>query len=162
MKVFPCKTAVCGIVAACLGVALGACQGTTDLKSSRATPPGAEDGPTLAQFTDIPIPAGATMDVPRSLILGPGDAWIGRLVFRTSAGVLETLAFYSREMPAFSWQEITRVRSEVSVLTYVRGARAATIQIAGTTLGGSEVNVTVSPKAQGVGGGNGVRSAPLN
>ena len=63
-------------------------------------------------------------------------------------------------MPGFGWQEITRVRAEVSVLSYTRSGRAATIQIAGTTLGGSEVNFTVSPQAQGPIGGGAVQSTP--
>ncbi|MBT7526122.1 MAG: hypothetical protein HN658_02355 [Rhodospirillales bacterium] len=87
------------------------------------------------------------MNVERSLILGPKDAWIGRLVFTTSTNAQQVFEFYSREMPGFGWQEVTRARSKVSILTYTRGQRATTVLIAGTSLGGSEVNFTISPTA---------------
>jgi hypothetical protein len=131
-----------------LAGALAACAPTADLKATQSGGGGAMAGPTLAQFSDIPIPRGAAMDLERSLIFGPGDGWIGRLVYTTSLGTQDAFDFYGREMPAFGWQEITRVRARINIMTYVRGARAATIQIEHRTLGGAEVNVTVSPQAQ--------------
>lgn len=166
MKKFGRKTALILAIAFIPG-ALAACSRGADIQPARATQADGQPGPSLAQFTDIPIPAGATMDVPRSLLLGPRDFWIGRLVFRASPRTQDTFEFYAREMPAFGWQEITRVRAETSVLTYTRDGRAATIQISTTTWGGSEVSLTVSPQAQpampGMGtGAGGVQSAPLN
>lgn len=157
MKNSPWKPALCFILLA----ALAGCGQTTELQASRASEGGQDSGPSLAQFSDIPIPSGASMNVGRSLIFGPRDGWIGRLVFTTSDGPQQTFEFYARQMPGFGWQEITRVRAEVSVLSYTRSGRAATIQIAGTTLGGSEVNFTVSPQAQGAIGGGAVQSTPL-
>ena len=140
------------------GLVLG-CAPTADLKATRsASADGTGAATSLAQFSDIPIPRGATMNLDRSLIFGAADGWIGRLVFTNSLGSQEAFEFYGREMPAFGWQEITRVRAQTSVMTYTRGARAATIQITRTTLGGSEVNLTVSPQAQAapMGGGGGI------
>ncbi|MGE0651243.1 MAG: hypothetical protein AB7P12_05780 [Alphaproteobacteria bacterium] len=127
---------------------LAACAPTADLKATQSGSGAARAGPTLAQFSDIPIPRGAAMDLERSLIFGPGDGWIGRLVYTTSLSTQDAFDFYGREMSAFGWQEITRVRARINIMTYVRGARAATIQIEHRTLGGAEVNVTVSPQAQ--------------
>lgn len=134
------KTMVCVIAAGFLG----ACAQTADLQASAT---GKETGapPSLAQFTDIPIPAGATMNMERSLILGPHDTWIGRLVYTTSLRPQQAFAFFGREMPGFGWREITQVRARISILTFVRGDRAATIQIDSTTLGGAAVDFTVSP-----------------
>ena len=53
-----------------------------------------------------------------------------------------------RDRPKFGWQEITTVRSEVSVLTYSRNSRVATIQIRNRTLGGAVVDITVSPRGR--------------
>jgi hypothetical protein len=123
---------------------LAGCAQTADLQASAT---GKDKGapPSLAQFTDIPIPAGATMNMERSLILGPHDTWIGRLVYTTSLGPQQVFAFFGREMPGFGWREITQVRARISILTFVRGDRAATIQIDSTTLGGAAVDFTVSP-----------------
>jgi len=123
---------------------LAGCAQTADLQAS-ATGKNMGAPPTLAQFTDIPIPAGATMNMERSLILGQHETWIGRLVFTTSLGPQQTFAFFGREMLGFGWREITQVRARVSILTFVRGDRAATIQIDTTTLGGAAVDFTVSP-----------------
>ena len=114
------------------------------------------------QFTDIPIPAGARMDLDRTLILGPRDSWIGRLVFTSGAGPNDLFEFYNRELPRFGWAGITAVRAGTSVLSFQRGERVATVQITRTTLGGSEVLVTISPRGSMDGSaGSTMPSSPL-
>jgi hypothetical protein len=142
MNKLSCISTVCFAFAALLG-----CTATADLQASRSGE-GTAQGPSLAQFNDIPIPQGASMNLERSLILGAAEGWIGRLVYTTSLGPQQSFEFFGREMPAFGWQEVTRVRARINILTYTRGTRAATIQISRTTFGGSEVNFTVSPQAQ--------------
>ncbi|CAN0548828.1 unnamed protein product, partial [Laminaria digitata] len=102
----------------------------------------------FAQFPDIAVPAGAKMDVERSLVLGARDDWIGRLSMSAGGSSSEAYDFFLREMPKFGWQEITTVRSEISVLTYSRRERVATIQIRRNTLGGSAIDITVSPRCR--------------
>lgn len=123
----------------------------------------------FAQFPDIAVPAGAKMDVERSLVLGARDDWIGRLSMNTTGSTSESYDFFLREMPKFGWQEITTVRSEVSVLTYSRSGRVATIQISRKTLGGSAIDITVSPRGRppaasatgtGTGTGNAMPASP--
>ena len=46
----------------------------------------------------------------------------------------------------FGWQEVTSVRAIISVLTYERGPRVATIQILSNKIKGTVVTVTMSPK----------------
>ena len=104
--------------------------------------------PGFAQFPDIAVPAGATMDVERSLVLGARENWIGRLSMNVPGDAPKTYEFFLREMPKFKWQDITTVRSEVSVLTYSRDNRVATIQITKRTLRGSAVDITVSPRGR--------------
>jgi uncharacterized lipoprotein YajG len=128
------------------GLGLAACQNPPQISASDTTPEGpAADQPRLTRFSDIPIPAGAQMNVTRSLILGPTDSWVGRLVFNASTGSQTLYQFYTREMPRFKWQEVIRVRAQVSILTYTRDARTATVQISSTTLGGSVVSITMAP-----------------
>ena len=114
--------------------------------SSRASEGPALDKAQAQQFTDIPIPAGARMDLERTLILGPRETWIGRLVFTSGAGPNDLFDFYNRELPRFGWTGITAVRAGTSVLSFSRAERIATVQISRTTLGGSEVLVTISPR----------------
>ena len=102
----------------------------------------------FAQFPDIAVPAGAKMDVERSLVLGNRSDWIGRLAMDTVQGTAANYDFFLREMPKYGWQEITTVRSETSVLSYSRNDRIATIKITKKTLGGSQVDITVSPRGR--------------
>lgn len=141
-------------LASAIALALAACTPTADeappsaAASSSAGPTKAAVG--FAQFPDIAVPAGARMDVDRTLVLGARDAWIGRLAMSSSGGVTETFDYFMGEMPKFGWQEITTVRSEVSVLTYAREGRIATVQIRPRTLGGALIDVTVSPRGRPV------------
>jgi hypothetical protein len=102
--------------------------------------------PGFAQFSDVPIPTGADIKMDRSFIFGAADAWTGRVVLTNSFNVGSMYDFYKANTPKYGWEEITSVRSAVSVLTYTRGERVLIVQIQGRTLWGSEVGLTVSPR----------------
>lgn len=159
MNTSPLRLALC--LAAALGLA--ACSRGTDLPPASSAAQG--DQPANFQLvTDIPIPSGATMDNDRSLILSDRDRWTGRVVMRLFNSANEVTAFYQQQMPNFGWQPMMSVIAETSVLTYVRGDRAATVQVERRTVYGSVVSVTVAPK-QSEGGsassyGGGYDSAP--
>ena len=104
-------------------------------------------------FPDIPIPDGAEMIVDRTLVVGT-DNWFGQLALSAPHGAASMFDFYRNRLPQFSWSEITSVRAPVSVLTYERDDRILQMQIKGTTLGGSEITITVSPR----GTNNGTKS----
>ena len=116
--------------------------------SSRPDETGATTQATFAQFSDIPVPEGARMDLERSLVLGEREAWIGRLVMAVSQDASRLFDFYFREMPRFDWAPVTTIRAEISVLSYTRGDRVATIQIRDQTIRGATVSITISPKGQ--------------
>jgi hypothetical protein len=100
----------------------------------------------FARFPDLPMPVKAELNMVKTLVFGTNDSWIGRLVISASHGPNDMFDFYKQEMTGFDWQEITSVRSDTSVMTYVRDKRVATIQISGATLSGAKVIITVSPK----------------
>ena len=119
-----------------------------------------------AQFTDIPVPAGAKMDLDRTLVFGEKNLWIGRLVFTTELGASDAYDFFTTELPRFGWQSVTMVRSRTNILIYTRDNRAATLAITGQKLGGSTVFFSVSPLNSGKDGNNlspsdGIQVVPL-
>ena len=135
-----------------LPVALALLLGVAGCSHTLSPSPNAEantpPAPSFSQFTDIPIPEDAHMDPDRTLLLGQGDAWVGRLVF-TVRGVFSEQApdlfdFFKANMPTYHWQEISSVRAAISVMTWQRGDRIATVQIEETTLG-AEVILTMAP-----------------
>jgi hypothetical protein len=132
---------------------LAACS-TSMTPSSTGESTGAP-APSFSQFTDIPVPEGARMDRDKTLLLGQGDNWVGRLDFTlrwTSAP--ELFDFYKAQMPGYHWQEISSVRAAISIMTYRREERIATVQIEDTTLG-AEVIITMSPANTGGSGASG-------
>lgn len=97
-------------------------------------------------LTDIPIPPESALNVERSLILGDLDRWTGRIVLNVGKDAPPTFAVYQTQMPNFGWSPIMSVQAEISVLSFTRGERAATVQIEGRTLGGSIATITVAPR----------------
>lgn len=119
--------------------------------SSRAE--GETNQPSFGQFAGIPIPGGASLDTEHSLIFGSGEGWFGRLAIGAGLSTSATFDFYKNEMPRFGWQEITSIRSAISILSYQKGERIATIQVqrSSAILGGSQIEFTVSPQGGGMG-----------
>ena len=107
---------------------------------------GRPNQPAFTDFQDIPIPAGAQVITDRSLVLGVRDAWIGRLVLKSKLNVITAFHFFKKRTTEFGWQEITSVRSAVSILSYTKGERVLTVQIQSQSWGGAEVSLTVSPR----------------
>ncbi|MFN0042899.1 MAG: hypothetical protein ACKVSF_06770 [Alphaproteobacteria bacterium] len=133
--------------AGALALALAACQGTTQISSTTPEAKQAGNAPSgFAQFTDIPIPEGARMDMERTLILGSQEKWIGRLAIASGASAAAVFDLYQDQMVRFGWVEISAVRSETSVLTFSREERVATIQIQRSTLGSTLIDITVTPR----------------
>jgi hypothetical protein len=108
---------------------------------------GVSETPRFTQFTDIPIPANAEVDLDNLLVLGTEDGWIGRLSLTSGHGMIDMYAFYEREMPRFGWDQIPIIRSSISTMTYSSGPRIATITLHPKTTGGSNINFTVAPGA---------------
>ncbi len=116
--------------------------------------PGAENDQTLAgndpqvtnSYADIPIAHEDVLVVSESLLLNTGEQWTGRAVFRSKLNTSEAFKYFHQHMSTYGWIGITSVQSEVSVLTFEKGNRVATVQISKRTVSGSEVKVTVAPR----------------
>jgi len=138
-----------------LGLALAA------LLAGCAPPPGGAadasgtSAPADSQHVEIPVagtalPAGYHVDSVRSLILGEGESWTGRLVYSATGSADDVFEFLRREMPKFGWAETYAVRSEVNLLGFASAptGRVATIRIErGSMLDSTHVDMIVSPTA---------------
>lgn len=140
--------------------AFGGCSQQADLAATAGeSPSDMPESAAFAQFPAIPTPAGSKLVVDRTLALGSGDSWIGQLVINTTYSTFAIFNFLRQRMPEFGWSEVTSVRAQVSVLTYSRHGRVASIQIQSRTVNGSEILVTVSP-AEGPGSSGAPAPAP--
>ena len=128
-----------------------ACNQSTSLSETSAPSMGDGEDDLQATFqpiTDVPIPPGTTLDAQNSLILGTGDQWTGRLVLKLTQSHSEAFALYTTQMPQFGWKAIASIQSETSLLTFVRGNRATTIEIIeGRAIRGCLVRITMAPQA---------------
>jgi hypothetical protein len=97
-------------------------------------------------YADIPISVNDQLVVEKSLLLNTGEQWIGRAVLKSKLNIVQAFEYYMINMPTYGWLSITAVQSNISVLTYEKASRVATIQIEQGTLRGSQISVTVSPR----------------
>jgi hypothetical protein len=137
---------VVGLTLALAALAVGACTAPEPAgKNSEA----GRKAAAVRGISDIPMPKGADPVVDDSLVLGNLEAWTGRLVLTTSLSAEESFDFYRDHMGDFQWEPITTVQSEISVLTFERAERIATIQIEERTFWGSRISITMSPRQSG-------------
>jgi hypothetical protein len=128
-------------------VLLTACQPHTQVSSATSDAKAGGTAVTgFAQFSDVPIPDGAKMDLERTLILGSKEKWIGRLALTTGQTPPVVFDLFQAKMAGYGWTEVAAVRSETSVLTFQGADRVATVQIQTTTLGTTLVDVTMAPR----------------
>ncbi len=122
---------------------LGACAANQVTSDSPAPPP-----LTMAA-KGIAMPAGYKLDADRTLIFGNDENWTGRLAYSAKASADEVFDFLHREMPNFGWVELSAMRSDASLMTFVSEAtaRVATFHIArGSMLGSTTVDLVIGPK----------------
>jgi hypothetical protein len=142
------------IATALLTAALSACNtlsgsgGATSPSSPAAARSGASAPITYQAVPDLPFAPGTTIDTDRTLVLGSGERWMGRMALKTNLKSTQAYQYYLDQMPAFGWEPVSAVQGKTSVLTWIRADRAATIEIGSAALGGSAVDITVGPRGK--------------
>ncbi len=134
--------------------------GCTQMAPIRSTtPPPAQPGDAAAktagsqnkavpsQFSDLPIPNGAKVNVDKTLVVGT-QTWYGQLSLDTGHNADAMFEFYSRELANYGWRRIAAVRAPTSILTYDRDERVLAIAITPSRVYGSEITITVSPREE--------------
>jgi len=124
------------LLSAALGTLLwlaGCTNGSDSAGASGSPAPGTSQG---GQFAGIALPSSYSLDSGKSLALGVGERWIGRIVFTSGTSSGDMFDFYRSEMPKYGWSE------------------GAVVQISSRTLGGAYVEMVVSPNGAGDAGSN--------
>ncbi|MBM3478138.1 MAG: hypothetical protein FJX69_02850 [Alphaproteobacteria bacterium] len=157
MKPRPIRAALAASLAASLAaaLALAACSSSVPMMGQGQGEGQGAEVAGFGSFPDIAIPSGASFDLDRSLVLGAGREWTGRLVFAARGSVAATYDFFRAEMPRLGWTEVTSLRSATSFVAFQQASRVATIQISGRSLGGSTVEMVMAPRGAGEGAGPG-------
>lgn len=143
-------------------LALAGCQSMSLGGNSKTSADNKVQGGPPPQISGVALPEGYSLDADRTIILGEGDRWIGRLSYSINSSADAMFDFIRGEMANHGWKEVAVVRAETSQLTFLSadGDRVASILITRSTLYGSKVDMTVSPSssASGLSGGGASRT----
>ena len=101
-------------------------------------------------FNQMPLPKDARISPDKSLILGEGDNWAGRIELSSSMESLEASAFFTTEYPKHNWQLISSTKAKLSILVFTSNTRSLTLEITegGPLAAKSMIVMTVAPKVQ--------------
>ena len=101
-------------------------------------------------FNQMPLPKDARIAADKSLILGEGDNWAGRLELSSSMEPLEASAFFITEYPKHGWQLISSTKAKLSIIVFSSNTRTLTLEITegGPLAAKSMIVMTVAPKVQ--------------
>jgi len=101
-------------------------------------------------FNQMPLPKDARISPDKSLILGEGDNWAGRIELSSSMEPLEASAFFTTEYPKHNWQLISSTKARLSILVFTSSTRTLTLEITegGPLAAKSMIVMTVAPKVQ--------------
>ena len=101
-------------------------------------------------FNQMPLPKDARISPDKSLILGQGDNWAGRIELSSSMEPLEASAFFTSEYPKHGWQLISSTKAKLSILVFTGSTRTLTLEITegGPLAAKSMIVMTVAPKVQ--------------
>ncbi len=96
----------------------------------------------------VPLPEDAKIDSKASLILGDGDAWVGRAEIHLSESPNDAIQYFLSSFPAQGWQVISSNKARNSILVFINQTRSATLEITEGTIftRGSKVIMTLSPR----------------
>jgi hypothetical protein len=104
-------------------------------------------------FNQMPLPKDAHISPEKSLILGEGDNWAGRIELSSSMEPLEASTFFTTEYSKHGWQLISSTKAKLSILVFTSNTRTLTLEITegGPLASKSMIIMTVAPKVQNQG-----------
>ena len=99
----------------------------------------------LSEISDIPIPSKSIIDLEKTLIIGKGNDWMGRLSLINKKNSEEIYSFFLYEMAKFSYKEKSSIRSEVSTLIFENNKKAIFIKISKLNFRKTYIEITATP-----------------
>jgi hypothetical protein len=106
--------------------------------------------PNFSRVRGVPIPDKSNMDMEKTFMMGTGKNWLGRLNFYAPYNPAGVFDFYVKEMPKYSWTQLSSIRGANSVLTFQNGSRIANVVIENNPVRGAGVSITISDKGMEV------------
>ncbi len=145
---FPMKLPKCLLmmsIAALIGC------GSVDLTAPGQTEGAPPEAPARQLAGDMPLPSGTTVRAQDTLVMGTGNRWTGRISLAVAGEPQNAFTFFRDSLPAAGWALNSSSFSRLSVLTFTKGDRVATVQILAANFGGNQVNIIVTPAVRPAG-----------
>lgn len=99
---------------------------------------------------DVPLPQGAVIKQQDTLVMGSGTTWMGRLSLNVGGEPQSVFAWFRDSLPGAGWTLTSSSFSKLSLLTFTKADRIATVQMQASGFGGgNEVLITVAPAVKG-------------
>jgi len=93
---------------------------------------------------DMPIPLNATIRPQETLVMGAGNSWMGRISMVVPGEPQAVFAYFRDGMPGAGWTLTSSSYSKLSLLTFIKADRVATVQLQSSNFIGNEVLITVT------------------
>lgn len=100
---------------------------------------------------DVPLPQGAVIKQQDSLVMGSGNTWMGRLNVSVAGEPQGVFAWFRDSLPGAGWTLTSSSYSKLSLLTFTKADRVATVQMQAGNFGANEVLITVAPAVRPAG-----------
>jgi hypothetical protein len=140
------RSLIC-VLLAVISLAIAACSSTPVNGEATSDMPKAS---LEALGAGTPLPQGAAIKHDKSLIMGAGDNWVGRVVVDVGRDPQLAYQFFYQQYPSLGWTLVTSLRGKTSLLVFSKDDRNATVEIEdGGLLLGSTLVLTVSPRNAG-------------
>ena len=104
-----------------------------------------ENNAQLSSISDIPIPSKSIIDLEKTFILGKEEDLMGRVSLTNKKNIDEIYSFFLNEMPKFSFNEKTSIRSDVSTLIFENKKKTIFIKISKIKFGKTYIEITATP-----------------
>ena len=128
----------------CAALMLMACAGV-DMNSPGKDGAGPPEPSARQLAGDMPIPQGSTVRPQDTLVMGAGNRWMGRISLNVPGEPQNVFAYYRDGLPGAGWSLTSSSYSKLSLLTFTKADRVATVQMQASNFGGNEVTITVTP-----------------
>ena len=125
---------------------------------------GAEQVPNVELLGQLQLPTGAKIINERTLILGAGDSWVGRITMEVGKDTNTAYSFFLEQYPRQGWQLVSAVRGANSLIVFTKQDRNATVEIRDGSLAVSATAVltmTPRPSSSGVVPQTNINATPI-
>lgn len=135
-----------GLLSLCLAMLLMGCTSTplaTGKEGSHTEVGSVTPSQTLG---GLPVPTGARLLIEQSLLVGPGQQWVGRAVLDAGRDTDAIFNFFASSLPAQGWTELTSVRGKTSFMVFIRTERTLSIEMSESLVSTPVVMLTMAPR----------------